>query len=52
MINANIISDATQLSGFVGDINGGVPGITWTTPGTTSGTWQLGYSATISSTTN
>lgn len=47
-----IISDATQLSGFVGDINGGVPGITWTTPGTTSGTWQLGYTAAISSTTN
>jgi hypothetical protein len=46
------ISDPTQLSGFVGDINGGVPGITWTTPGTTSGTWQLGYTAAISSTTN
>lgn len=46
------ISDITQLSGFVGDINGGVPGITWTTPGTTSGTWQLGYTAAISSTTN
>jgi len=46
------ISDITQLSGFVGDINGGVPGITWTTPVTTSGTWQLGYTAAISSTTN